>query len=122
MAKLNPSGAGPEAKVVAQGNTNIFVVLVMWAITAYFFKGHLPTTLEIALPGLLGWLFGLAAGWLAHHTPRLDEVIRLVSESQQRLIAAAAAAQMQQQTVPTARPQPPAQPMPRIEEAPPSGT
>ena len=73
MTSLNPSGAGVETKVVASGTYGAITLVITWILTNYVFHGHLPADLANLLPGLVAVVAGMAAGWLSHHTPRMDE-------------------------------------------------
>jgi hypothetical protein len=73
MAKLNPAGAGPESKWVTQTYYGSATGFVTWVLLTVFHV-TLPAQMTAILPVLLGTICGSAAGWMAKHTPRLEEV------------------------------------------------
>jgi hypothetical protein len=73
--KSNSTTAPPELKWVAQLGTSGVSGTVMWILTAYVFKNHLPATLSQFLPYVVGLVSGGVAGWMAKHTPRMDEIM-----------------------------------------------
>src|SRR5690242_11726429 len=94
MARLNPTGAPVETKTVAAGAYGSITLVVMWILTNYVFHGHIPPDLETFLPGFVAMVVATAAGWMAHHTPRPEEVVAVVRRELGRQVG---------------RPQPPSQ-------------
>ena len=75
MTNLNPTGAPPESKVVAVGTYGSITLVITWILTNYVFHGHMPADLANLLPGFVAIVAASAAGWLAHHTPRMEETV-----------------------------------------------
>jgi hypothetical protein len=78
MNSLNPTGAGVETKVVASSTYGAITLVITWILTNYVFHGHMPADLANLLPGFVAVVAGSAAGWLSHHTPRLEETVAVV--------------------------------------------
>ncbi|HEY7432004.1 MAG TPA: hypothetical protein VH641_14880 [Streptosporangiaceae bacterium] len=76
---MTPS-APVEGKVVASGAYGALSLVLTWILTTYVFRGHVPPDLLTFLPGFVSLVAGAAAGWLARHTPRLDEVAAEVAQ------------------------------------------
>lgn len=79
MASLNPSGSPPETKVTAQTNYAAATGVVTWVLLTVFHV-HLPAGMAAAVPVVVSTICGGIAGWMARHTPRLDEVARQVED------------------------------------------
>jgi hypothetical protein len=102
MTRLNPTGAPPETKFVAQTSYGFLTLVITWIVTNYVFRGHIPADLQTLLPGFVAMVAGAAAGWFSHHTPRLEETISVV----RRELAVQAAQNVQQRRSPAPVPQP----------------
>jgi hypothetical protein len=109
VSNLNPTGAPPETKFVAQSSYGFLTLVLTWIVTNYLFRGHVPADLQTLLPGFVAIVAGTAAGWLAQHTPRMSETVAVV----RRELAAQGAPR---------RPAPPPAAAPAVQQAPPGPT
>lgn len=56
--------AAPTPKVAAQTSVGVITGLITWLLVTTYWKTGLPVQVAVALPGLVTWGVGFAAGWL----------------------------------------------------------
>lgn len=56
--------AAPTPKVAAQTTVGVITGLITWLLVTTYWKTGLPVQVAVALPGLVTWGVGFAAGWL----------------------------------------------------------
>jgi len=56
--------ATPTPKVAAQTTVGVITGLITWLLVTTYWKTGLPVQVAVALPGLVTWGVGFAAGWL----------------------------------------------------------